>query len=346
LRAAAKPQRWFSGLVATALSLLLSALPSAAQTTAPLTFGTTPTTPVFSKLITPLEDAAIGSPDVWIDPALPPGTPQRFVMAYAQGGTDTKGRIGLAYSRDGIEWSRAGLPATILEPAETGWDRHFLDTPCLLRKDGVWYLWYFGATSNKTNGGAIGLATSSDGVHFIRVRTTPVLTVGPAGSWDSDWVESPSVTLSGDQFIMYYTGVGADQRPRMGRATSPDGVNWTKDPANPILSPAAAPQAWDSYAAAQGSIISQAPQTYLVYAAVSLLDMATHQLHPQLGLVPLQAHTERLPNSPAPVITHAQAGSLPNSPLNPAIVYVPEHQQLYIYYETAIGFGLARQQLN
>jgi len=74
--------------------------------------------------------------------------------------------------------------------------------------------------------------------------------------------------------------------------------------------------------------------------------MATHQLDPQLGLVPLQAHTERLPNSPAPVITHAQAGSLPNSPLNPAIVYVPERQQLYIYYETAIGFGLARQQLN
>jgi hypothetical protein len=64
------------------------------------------------------------------------------------------------------------------------------------------------------------------------VSTTPVLTA-TAGSWDYAGVQEPSVMMTGSTFVMWYAGRDATGW-RIGRATSSDGVAWTKDP-SPVL---------------------------------------------------------------------------------------------------------------
>ena len=70
----------------------------------------------------------------------------------------------------------------------------------------------------------------------------PVLAPGPAGSWDAGALGSMTVLQVGAVFHLYYEAWGvrghlaADYKTlQIGHATSPDGVHWTKDPANPVL---------------------------------------------------------------------------------------------------------------
>ena len=66
----------------------------------------------------------------------------------------------------------------------------------------------------------------------------PVLEGGPAGSWDSHLWDNYDIVIVEVLFYLYYTGSRSTslRDPRhIGLATSPDGVNWTKHPANPLL---------------------------------------------------------------------------------------------------------------
>lgn len=62
----------------------------------------------------------------------------------------------------------------------------------------------------------------------------PVLDLGPTGSWDDTHVSNPAVLFDGTNYKMWYGGHdGANWR--IGYATSPDGLNWTKYEGNPVL---------------------------------------------------------------------------------------------------------------
>jgi hypothetical protein len=264
-------------------------------------------------------------------------------MAYAQGGTDDQGRIGLAESADGKQWTRLGPDGapSILVPAGHGhWDGWFLDTPAILQKDGVWYLWYFGADSNQTPGGAIGLATSSDGLHFDRAQTSPVLQAGAADAWDALWVESPSVIWDGRQFVMYYTGVDQSWRPRVGRATSPDGITWTKDSANPVLDRGPS-GAWDSQAAAVPGAVLADGQWQLFYCSQSELETTLGLRLPKIGLANSADGSHFSRYGASPVLDGGIDGRAPNGPYNPCVVFDPAARRYWLWYESGLGFGLA-----
>ncbi len=63
----------------------------------------------------------------------------------------------------------------------------------------------------------------------------PVLGVGQEGSWDDAAVNYPSVIVDGSNYKMWYGGYDGTNF-RIGYATSPDGINWTKaDDVNPVL---------------------------------------------------------------------------------------------------------------
>lgn len=74
---------------------------------------------------------------------------------------------------------------------------------------------------------------STDRVNWTLSPSTPVLTA-TAGSWDQKAVETPSVVFYGGQYHMFYTGYATSLSDvgnfKIGHATSPDGINWTKDP--------------------------------------------------------------------------------------------------------------------
>jgi hypothetical protein len=102
-------------------------------------------------------------------------------------------------------------------------------------------MWYTGFNSEWI--GRIGYATSPNGVAWTKYGSNPVLGVGAAGSWEDDVVRVPTVIKEGGTYHMWYTGYDG-MTARIGHATSSDGINWTKDPANPVLD-VGTPGAWD-----------------------------------------------------------------------------------------------------
>jgi predicted GH43/DUF377 family glycosyl hydrolase len=61
-----------------------------------------------------------------------------------------------------------------------------------------------------------------------------VMSRGPGGSWDDVNVHSPAVLYNGTNYSMWYSGFDGGNW-RIGFATSPDGILWTKSGSNPVL---------------------------------------------------------------------------------------------------------------
>jgi len=106
---------------------------------------------------------------------------------------------------------------------------HFIST---VWDNGTLYTYYI---VNKPDGKfAVGLATSIDGITFIDQGI--VVDVGAAGQWDDERASFPGVCKEGNTWYMVYEGSpGGFDPAAIGLATSQDGINWTKEPGNPIL---------------------------------------------------------------------------------------------------------------
>ena len=148
-------------------------------------------------------------------------------------------RIGLATSRDGLHWEIAneGRPVLDLGPAGT-FDDCGLAHPFVLRVGDQFMMWYGGIDGRAGRdvgvGPAhvrveqIGLATSSDGVHWARANDShPVLEIGPPGSIDAVQATGCHVIRRGDEFAMWYGAYNGAHT--VGMATSQDGIHWTKE---------------------------------------------------------------------------------------------------------------------
>lgn len=80
---------------------------------------------------------------------------------------------------------------------------------------------------------SIHLATSTDtGVTWTRYGL--VIPRGAGGTWDDEQVHGPSLNWDGSQWVVYYSGYNGTNY-RIGRATSPDLITWTKYASNPVL---------------------------------------------------------------------------------------------------------------
>ena len=118
--------------------------------------------------------------------------PDGIWRVYFAGAGSTVG-IGLLTSPDGITWT-ASPSNPVLERRLGAWDEATLE-PCVRYLGGKWWMWYSGhrePLGNSTRIG-IGLATSTDGVHWTRAGNGPVLDAGAAGTWDDLRVLSPDV---------------------------------------------------------------------------------------------------------------------------------------------------------
>ncbi len=140
-----------------------------------------------------------------------------------------------------LNWQISKTPA-LTPMSSPSWMRWQSD-PCLLKINDVW-LMYFGCNNygNKTQ---IGLATSTDGIHWEPFTDHPVLCVGDTGTWDDKDVETPWVIFEENapvekRYKIWYAGQGnLDTKIQItvyqiGYAYSSDGYNWTKfnDPSN------------------------------------------------------------------------------------------------------------------
>ncbi len=81
---------------------------------------------------------------------------------------------------------------------------------------------------------------------WIKLAGNPVVTNGVSGAWDDKQVYSPGVILDGTTYKMWYAGWStASTSMKIGYATSPDGVVWTKQGSAPVLTPGAT-GSWDA----------------------------------------------------------------------------------------------------
>jgi uncharacterized repeat protein (TIGR01451 family) len=157
-----------------------------------------------------------------------------------------------ADSADGVNWANDQvLTQNPAAPLVTGvwpdWNRgtygpvSVLYNPSAGNTGGNPFNYTFAMYYDGTTGGVevIGLAYSADGNYWTRYGSGPVLGLGPPGSWDSDYVTNGTVIPDANgEWHMWYSGSDTGSggpHDGIGYATSPDGINWTKDPYNPQL---------------------------------------------------------------------------------------------------------------
>lgn len=147
-------------------------------------------------------------------------------------------RIGLATSRDGVNWQLAneGQPVLNLGPSG-GYDSKGVSHPFVLRVGGTFMMWY--AAIDGTTAGDLGLspasvrvervslATSPDGIQWTRANGgNPVMNIGPPGSIDAIQTDGMTIVQTAGTFKMWYGAYNGLHT--IGTATSPDGITWTK----------------------------------------------------------------------------------------------------------------------
>jgi len=132
----------------------------------------------------------------------------------------------------------------ILTPGAAGsWDAGGLAWPSVVPTDGGWAMYFTGRDAPVGGTGAIGLATSADGVTWTP-RDEPVLTA--SADWEMGSLDRPRVAAVPDGFAMVYAGHVLTDR---GLAWSADGVTWWRDGLAPAISQADFPVtggSWDS----------------------------------------------------------------------------------------------------
>jgi predicted GH43/DUF377 family glycosyl hydrolase len=129
--------------------------------------------------------------------------------------TSPAGSIQLATSADGVNFQvYSGNPVL---SANQAWEGYSIIRPCVIFENNVFTMVY---TDNDSNI-AWGLATSTDGIHWVKDVRNPVFskanTVTPWATWDT---EHPFLVRVGSELRCYYTGIMlGDGLERIGYAT-------------------------------------------------------------------------------------------------------------------------------
>ncbi len=137
------------------------------------------------------------------------------------GGRGGKGAIGLATSGDGYHWTKSpGNPVFV--PSVTGWDSLNVGAPCITVMNGTFYMFYLGAANPICCSASIGLAQSSDGVHWTRGSANPILS--PGSGWEDLALGGMSVLIRHNEFHLWYTAQSSSTNHwEIGYASSPAG---------------------------------------------------------------------------------------------------------------------------
>jgi hypothetical protein len=153
-------------------------------------------------------------------------------------------------------------------------DARWTSCPSVVRHEGEYRMWYSSLYDTKSGPGGIGLATSRDGIHWARINDGhPVLSIS-AGHFDAGQVMGPNVLHDDQRWLMWYTGMSLDRHEsgfgyyRIGAATSPDGIVWTRSDDSPILDVGSTGSS-DSVQVATPSVIRETDGYRMWYAAWS-----------------------------------------------------------------------------
>jgi hypothetical protein len=165
-------------------------------------------------------------------------------------------------SADGVTWTE--VPDASLEGLSDGFGNPGAIPTSVFPDGDGWVMYLTGTTDNA--GWDIWRATAPKAAGPWKRSAKPVLTRGATGAWDAGTLDFPSVYPSATGYTMLYSGQAAGDPTggSMGRATSKDGIAWTKDP-EPVAKPGLC-GGFDDRAIHQPRVTSTADNTVLVYA--------------------------------------------------------------------------------
>ena len=136
-------------------------------------------------------------------------TKGKYFLYYATRTPDfVKQIIGVATAPAGTNFNREtwteACDRAILVP-EWPWEETCIEAPSVVEMDGTLYMFYAGAYNNRPQ--QIGLATSTDGIHWEKVSNKPFLTNGDPGTWNYCESGHPHIFKDKDgQTYLFYQG--------------------------------------------------------------------------------------------------------------------------------------------
>jgi uncharacterized repeat protein (TIGR01451 family) len=156
-----------------------------------------------------------------------------------------------ADSVDGVNWvNDQGVTQDATYPLISGllgtdWKRGTYGPVCVFynpsaaNSGGDPFNYSFTMYYDATTGGqeVVGLAYSTDGNLWVRYGDDPVLDHGAPGDWDSGFATFGTVIKESEyNWHFWYSGGQAQAHDGIGYASSVDGINWSKDAGNPLIS--------------------------------------------------------------------------------------------------------------
>ncbi|MEW6701143.1 MAG: hypothetical protein AB1298_00345 [Bacteroidota bacterium] len=161
---------------------------------------------------------------------------------------------------DGINWTKSSVNPVLNLGASGAWDDYVVASPSVIHNGTIYQMWYSASDGTTYR---IGYATSPDGINWTKYSGNPVLNVGSAGTWDDVNIYDQTVLYNGTNYEMWY-GAYDGTSQRIGYATSPDGINWTKYSGNPVISTSLP---WESSSVGHPTVIFNGTNYELWYSA-------------------------------------------------------------------------------
>jgi len=199
-----------------------------------------------------------------------------------EAGPKTALRIGLARAGSvSAPWRIESGPVLDRGPYMS-WDERDVADPYVIYLGGSFYMYYLGQDRADPPRQRIGVARSSDGIHWAKLRTNPVLELGAPGAFDEAGLGEPAVWSSHGFYWMLYTGRDFSERRRLGLARSTDGVHWQKLPA--VFAGA---ESWDSQVICDPTVVVEDSGIRVWFGGGDVRSPDEH-LHGQIGFGVLQ----------------------------------------------------------
>jgi len=186
-------------------------------------------------------------------------------------------RIALARSGDGKNWTANGETVAPLGPRGS-FDERAVADPYVIRAGENFYMFYLG--QDRARRQSLGIARSSDGVTWEKLRSNPILEPGTSGTFDENGLGEPAVWTSGGQWWMLYTGRDKNELRHLGLARSVDGVRWERVP-NFVVS---GTNKWDSQVLCDPSVEQMPDGAIRVWFGGGDVARPDQGLHGQIGV--------------------------------------------------------------
>jgi hypothetical protein len=235
-------------------SVAPSVAPSAA---APGLFHVVGDAPVIPRAIVPNRGAILPAAVTAADD----GTYHAWIVAFAS--TPGTQDIHHLTSPDGVAWTE--VPDSSLQALSRGLGNPGAFPTSVFADGDGWVLYFTGTRATEREAWEIWRATApGPGGPWTRLEA-PVLRRGPA-AWDAGTLDFPSVHATAEGYVMFYSAVPTTNRETgaIGRATSKDGITWTKD-GEPVIEPGLC-GGFDSRATHQPRVIVHPDRLVMAYA--------------------------------------------------------------------------------